>query len=436
MSGNGLWRHRDFLRLWAGDSISQIGTMVTLIALPLLAITQLDATPFEVGLLTTFETLAFLLVGLPAGAWVDRLRRRGVLITADLGRAVLLGSLPLAWFLDVLTLPQLYVVALLTGVLTVFFDVAYQSYLPFLVGRDHLVEGNAKLEASRAVSAIAGPTVGGGLVQWLTAPYAVLVDALSYLWSALWIGAISAREPRPEAAPDRNLVAEIREGLAFVLRHRLLRAITATTGTSNLFSAILNVAFIVVLADQAQLGLSAGTIGLVFSIGSIGGLVGAVAATRVARRVGQGPAIWKSLAVAAPFTLVTPLVQRGWLLWAVAACWGVVSFATVVYNITQVSFRQGLCPGRLLGRMNATVRFLVWGTLPLGGFLGGVLGSVVGVRATLWIGAVGMALAFLPAFLSPLRRMRELPTYEEQEGHEEQEGQVGGADAAAARSVT
>lgn len=410
MSTNSLWRHRDFLRLWAGDSISQIGTMVTLIALPLLAIKVLDATPFEVGLLTTFETLAFLLVGLPAGAWVDRMRRRNVLIVADLGRALLLGSLPLAWYLDVLRLPQVYAVALLAGVLTVFFDVAYQSYLPHLVGRDHLVEGNAKLEASRAVSAIAGPSVGGALVQWLTAPYAVLVDALSYLWSAVWIGAISAREPKPERSPDRNLVAEIREGLAFVLRHRLLRAITATTGTSNLFSSILNVALIVVLADQAHLNLSAGVIGLVFTVASVGGLLGAVAATRVAGWLGQGPTIWLSIVLAAPFTLAVPLVQRGWLLWMVAASWSVVSFAVVVYNITQVSFRQALCPERLLGRMNATIRFLVWGTMPLGGLIGGVLGSAIGVRATLWVGAVGMALAFLPAFLSPLRWMRELPS--------------------------
>jgi MFS family permease len=405
-----LWHHRDFLRLWAGDSISQIGTMVSLIAMPLLAIKVLDATPFEVGLLTTSETLAFLLVGLPAGAWVDRLRRRNVLIVGDAGRALLLGSLPLAWYFDVLRLGQLYVVALAAGVLTVFFDVAYQSYLPTLVGRDHLVEGNAKLEASRAVAQIAGPSIGGGLVQVLTAPYAILIDAVSYLWSAVWIGAISTREGRPERAPDRHLVREIREGLSFVLGHRLLRAITATTGTSNLFSAILNTAFIIVLADQAQLNLSAGTIGLVFTVGSLGALVGAVTAERVARKVGQGRTIWLSILVAAPFILVTPLVQRGWSLWVVAGCWAVVGMSVVIYNITQVSFRQGLCPERLLGRMNATIRFLVWGTMPLGGFIGGVLGSTIGVRPTMWVGAIGMALAFLPAFLSPLRTMRELPT--------------------------
>jgi MFS family permease len=405
-----LWHHRDFLRLWAGDSISQIGTAVSFIALPLLAIQVLDASPFEVGLLTAFETAAFLLVGLPAGAWVDRVRRRNVLIVADIGRAALLGSLPLAWYFDVLTLLQLYVVALLTGVLTVFFDVAYQSYLPSLVGRDHLVEGNAKLEASRAVSQIAGPSIGGALVQWLTAPYAIVVDALSYLWSAVFLGAISTREERPERAPDRHLVREIREGLSFVLRHRLLRAITATTGTSNLFSTILNTAFIIVLADQAELNLTAGIIGVVFTIGSVGGLLGAVVAERVARRVGQGPTIWLSILVSAPFALVTPLAQQGWLLWLVAFCWAVIGFFVVIYNITQVSFRQGLCPERLLGRMNATIRFLVWGTMPLGGLIGGVLGSTIGVRPTMWVGAIGMSLAFLPAFLSPLRTMRELPT--------------------------
>jgi MFS family permease len=421
-----LLRHRDFVRLWVGDSISQAGTQIALVAMPLLAIRELDATPFEVGLLTTFETAAFLLVGLPSGAMVDRVRRRPVLVAADVGRALLVCSLPLAWYLDVLTLAQLYAVALLSGVLTVFFDVAYQSYLPHLVGRDHLVEGNGKLEASRAVAQIGGPTAGGLLVQWLTAPYALLVDGLSYLWSALWIGVISAREPAPERPEQRHLVTEIREGLAFVLRHRLLRAITTTTGTANFFNTVSNTALIVVLADRAELDLSAGTIGLFFSLGSIGGLLGAFLAGRVAQRLGQGPAIWLPMAVSIPFMLVIPLVQRGWLLWAVAACWAVFSFAVVVYNITQVSFRQALCPPRLLGRMNATIRFLVWGTMPLGGLVGGALSSTIGLRPTLWVGAVGMALAVLPVFLSPLRSMRELPVAPEDP---QVSGTVGGSEA-------
>ncbi|HSV67434.1 MAG TPA: MFS transporter [Mycobacteriales bacterium] len=273
-----LLRHRDFRLLWAGDTISQLGTQVTVLALPLLAITTLHATPFEVGLLTTFEFLAFLLVGLPAGAWVDRMRRRQVMVAADLGRAVLLGSLPLAAWFGVLGLPQLYVVALGTGLLTVFFDVAYQSYLPHLVGRERLVEGNATLQASQSVSQVAGPTAGGLLVQALTAPYAVLVDAVSFLWSAGCVGLIRAREPRPERSPDRHLGREVAAGVRFVFGHRILRAISGCTATFNFFTSLSGAMLLVLLARD--LGLSAGLIGLVFSVASVGGLVGALVASR------------------------------------------------------------------------------------------------------------------------------------------------------------
>jgi len=405
-----LLHHRDFVRLWAGDTVSQFGTMITMLALPLLVVKVLGATPFEVGLLTTFETLAFLLVGLPAGAWVDRVRRRNVLIVGDVLRALLLGSLPLAAWLGVLTLPQVYAVALVVGVSTVFFDVAYQSYLPHLVGRAHLVEGNAKLQASQSVAQVAGPSVGGLLVQALTAPYAILLDALSFLWSAAWIGAIRKREPVPERAADRHLLREVREGLAFVLGHRLLRSIAACTGTSNLFSSAAGVALISLLARPDQLDLSAGMIGLIFSVAAVGGLLGALAARRFAGWVGQGPAIWISIALAAPFGFVAPFVERNWTLVLLAVAQFAFSAAVVIYNITQVSFRQGLCPERLLGRMNATIRFLVWGTMPLGGLLGGALASWIGLRPTLVVTAVGEVLAVLFVFFSPLRWMRELPT--------------------------
>jgi MFS family permease len=413
-----LMRHRDFLRLWAADALSQTGTQVTAIALPLLLIKDLDAGPFEVGLLTTFEFLAFLVIGLPAGVWVDRVRRRNVLFLADLARGLLFGSLPLAWALDVLTLPQVYVVALLAGGCTVFFDVAYQSYLPHLVGREHLVEGNAKLQGTQSVAQVAGPTIGGVLVQALTAPYAILVDALSFLWSAAWIGSIRSREVRPERAADRNLAREVREGLAFVLGHRLLRAIAACTATANLFNNVAMTVFVVLLADSAQLNLSAGTIGLLFSAAAVGGLLGALVARRFAGWVGQGPALWISIAVEAPAMLAMPFVQRGWLLWLVAACSVVSGMAVVVYNVTQVSFRQLLCPERLLGRMNATIRFAVWGTIPIGSLLGGILGATIGLRPTLWVAVGGSALAVLPVFFSPLRTMRELPTEYEPAGSE------------------
>jgi MFS family permease len=405
-----LWRHHDFLKLWAADALSQVGTVVTALAMPLLVIKVLDATPFEVGLLTTFEFLAFLIVGLPAGAWVDRMRRRNVLWTTDLLRALLFGSIPLAWWLGVLTLPQVYAVALAAGVCTVFFDVAYQSYLPFLVGREFLVEGNSKLQGTQSVSQVAGPPVAGLLIQVLTAPYAILIDAISFLWSAIWVGAISSREPRPERTADRHLVREVREGLSFVLGNRLLRSIAACTGTSNFFSNVQGVALVVILADQAQLNFSAGAIGLLFAGSAIGGLVGALVARRFADRVGQGPAIWLPVAVAGVLGVAVPFVNRGWVLVAVVISLFMTGVAVVIYNITQVSFRQQLCPERLLGRMNATMRFLVWGTIPIGGFVGGLLGSTIGLRPTLWVSVIGEALAFLPVFFSPLRRMRELPT--------------------------
>ncbi len=407
----GLWHHLEFRRLWIGETVSQFGTMVSQLALPLVAILVLHAPTFEVGLLTAFETAAFLVVGLPAGAWVDRMRFRWVLIVNDLIRAAMLGSIPLAQLMGILTIGQLYVVALVTGVSTVFFDVAYQSYLPQLVDRKLLVEGNAKLQASESVSQIAGPSIGGLLIQALTAPYAVLIDALSFLWSAGWVAAIKARPPRPERKSDRNLRREIGEGLRFVLGNRMLRAIAMCTGSSNLFASMAVAVFYVLLARD--LHLAPGVIGLITSTSAVGGLAGSLVASRFAARVGQGPAIWISAAAIGPFSFVAPFVHRDWTLGLLAVAQIGMWMGIVVYNITQVSFRQGLCPPELLGRMNATMRFLVWGTMPLGGVIGGALGSAIGVRQTLLVVAVGGSLAFLPVLMSPLRRMRELPSYED-----------------------
>jgi MFS family permease len=410
VSGN-LWHHLDFRRLWIGETVSQFGSAISAIALPLVAILVIDASTFEVGLLVTFESLAFLVVGLPAGAWVDRMRFRNVLIINDVLRAAAMGSVPVAAWADVLTIWQLYVVALVVGVCTVFFDVAYQSYLPEIVDRNELVEGNAKLQASESVSMIAAPALAGGLIQVLTAPYAVLVDAVSFLWSASWITAIQKRVPKPDRKPDRHLGREIREGLGFVLGNRLLRAIAMCTGSSNLFSSMSQAVVMVLLARE--LGLSPGLIGLLTSTAAIGGLLGSLVARRIAERFGQGPTILLTILVGAPAAFVLPFVHKDWTLALYAfgqlIFWG----AVVVYNVTQVSFRQGITPPALLGRMNATMRFMVWGTMPLGAFIGGVLGSTIGVRETLLVAAIGGAFTWVPVYLSPLRKMRELPTYVE-----------------------
>jgi MFS family permease len=404
----GLLHESDFRQLLVACTVSQVGSQISLLALPLAAVLALHASNFEVGALAACGTVAFLLVGLPAGAWVDRLRRRNVLVFGDVGRALVLGSVPIAWALGVLSMPQLYLVALLTGVLTVFFDVSYQSYLPHLVGREHLMEGNAKLEAVRGVSQIAGPTIAGLLIQALTAPVAIAVDAVSFAGSALFVGRIRRREKIPERTPDARLRTEILEGLRFVFSNPLLRAIAMSIASYNLFSAMRSAMLIVLLARELHLGAS--TIGVFFSIASAGALIGALTATKIAARIGQGPAIWIPVAVTAPLQLLIPIAQRGWLLWAAAFAYLVIWFCVSVNNSTQVSFRQGLTPERLLGRMNATMRFLVWGTTPLGGLIGGILGQFLGPRPTLWLAAIGGLIPFLPLFFSPLRTMRELPT--------------------------
>jgi MFS family permease len=406
-----LWRHRDFLRLWIGETVSQAGSMISQLAIPLVAILVLHSATFEVGLLSALGTSAFLVVGLPAGAWVERMRFRSVLIANDLIRAGAIASIPVAYFLGVLGIWQLYVVALVHGVSTVFFDVSYQSYLPRLIGRELLVDGNAKLQASESVSQVVAPGLGGLLIQTFTAPYALLVDALSFLWSAGWLTAIRSRQPKPPHSPDRHLGREISEGLRFVLRNRLLRSIAACTGSGNLFNSMAFAAFYVLLARD--LHVSAGVIGIITSTASIGGVFGSLVANRFAAKFGQGPAIWMAAAFHGPWLFVAPFAQNNWTLILLAAAQIGQFMSTVVYNILQVSFRQGLCPPELLGRMNATMRFLVWGTLPLGALLGGILGTAIGVRQTLLVAAIGGSLQFLPVFLSPLRHIRNRPSYDE-----------------------
>ncbi|MDP9391679.1 MAG: MFS transporter [Actinomycetota bacterium] len=405
-----LWRHHDFRQLWTAETVSQLGTQVTLLALPVLAVSLLDATPLEMGILTALETAAFLLIGLPAGAWVDRWRRKRVLIAGDLVRAVALASLPVAYLLDVLALPQLYVVAAVTGTATVFFDVAYQSYLPALVERDQIVDGNGKLEASRVVAQVAGPGITGVLLRFLGAPLLLVVDAASFLLSAFFLGRIRQVDVVPDRSARRRLRSEIAEGLSFVVRHPLLRRIVACTGTANLFSSMSGT--LLVLFALRTLGMPESTLGFVFSAGAVGGLVGAVTAARFARTVGEGRAIPLSALLLLPSAALTPLAVVGAAEVLLALGTFGFSWAVVVYNVVQVSFRQRLCPPALLGRMNASVRFLVFGTMPLGALLGGALGTWLGVVPTLWLAVAGQALAALWVVTSPLMRMDRLPEEE------------------------
>ena len=411
MARGTLWRHRDFRLLWGGETVSELGSQVSVLAIPLLAVRTLHATTFEVALLAAASTAAFLIVGLPAGVWVDRIRRRWVMMAADVGRMLALASVPVAYALGALTLGQLVAVTLLTGVLTVFFDVAYQSYLPSLVGREHLVEGNAKLTGSAEAATVAGPSVAGLMVQAIGASYAIALDAVSFLVSGAAVAAIRTREPKPEVPEGghRSLVHDMGEGLRFVFGNVLLRAIAATTSTANLFSGISTAVEVVFLVRTIH--ASPAVIGLMFTLGGLGGVLGAFAAGPIARRFGGARATIIGLGFGVGVVLV-PLSQPGprVLLFGFGLMAG--GFAAVVYNVNQVSFRQHLCPDRLLGRMNATMRFIVWGVIPIGALIGGVLGTALGLRTTLWIGSVGSILSIVWLLASPMRTMRDFPTSE------------------------
>jgi MFS family permease len=413
-----LFRHPDFVKLWSAETISQFGTQVTLLALPIVAATTLNVTPFEFGLLSTIEFLPFILLSLPAGVWVDRLRRRPILIAGDLIRAAALVSIPIAFALNALTIWQLYIVGFINGCATVFFDVAYQSYLPSLVDRDKIVDGNAKLETSRSAAQITGPGVAGVIIGAVTAPFAVAVDALSFIGSALFMFAIRRHEAAPEPRLNEHgerpsMRSEITEGLRYVGGHRLLRSIAATTGLSNFFNNVLY--SILILYLVRELSVSPQLLGLAFSLGAVGFLVGALIANRVATRIGIGAAIVGAVMIAGPAELLIPIASPDLAVPLVAASVFLGGIGNVVYNINQVSLRQAITPERMQGRMNATMRFIVWGTIPIGSIMGGALGGLIGLHETIWIGAIGGVFVFLPVFFSPVRRLRTIPAADAEE---------------------
>jgi len=405
----GLWRHSDFLKLWSAETVSQFGTQISLLALPLAAIDVLHVTAFKVATLTTVEFLPFLLVSLPAGVWVDRLPRRPILIAGDLARAGLLASIPIAYAFDALTIWQLYGVGFFVGIATVFFDIAYQSYLPALVERQQIIDGNAKLEVSRSAAQLGGPGIAGLLVGWLRAPVAILFDAVSFLGSALFIFSIRKMElSQADRAPRRKMRTELREGLSYVLRHPFLKNIAACTALFNFFG-LMGFAVLLVFARR-QLHLSPQAIGLAFTLSNFGPLLAALSANKVFERVGVGRTIIASSILGGPMFLVIPFAPHGHAALALlipAMLFG--GFMGVVYNIAQVSLRQAITPERIQGRMNSVMRFIVWGAIPLGSFTGGVLASVIGLKTTLIVGGVGCSLAFLPLLFSPVRSIREMP---------------------------
>lgn len=415
-----LIRDPGFLRLWAAETVSHLGSGITAFALPIVAIRLLDAGAFEVALLNLADFLPFLLIGLVAGAIVDRLSRRMVLVAGDFGRAALLLLIPLSYLLGTLSLPLLVAIGFSVGVLTVFFDVAYQSYLPSLIPRESLVEGNSKLELSRNAAGLLGPGIAGIVIAAVRAPIAIVLDALSFLLSGALLLSIRTRNEEANAGDqERNskrgdgssLRSDIVAGVRFVFRNPALRTIGATTATSNLFSTMANT--LLFLFAIRELKMSEALVGAAFTISGIGGLVAAAAADRISKRLGVGRTILIMAPLAGPFTALVAAGQQGAdvLNVALIAAAGFVGLGSgTIYNINQVSLRQAITPEPMQGRMNATMRWFVWGTIPIGALLGGALGEAIGIRETIAIGGALATLAFIPLLFGPVPRVRTMPT--------------------------
>jgi MFS family permease len=401
-----LWRDRGFVRLWSANGVSQLGTQVTLLALPLAALYTLRAGTLEVALLRSFAVLPFLLFALPAGVWIDRLRKRPLMIVADLGRAAAMASIPIAYWLGQLTLAQLYVVAVVHGTLSVIFDVSYLSFLPTLVGREHLGEANAKLLGTQSVAQLAGPTLAGTLVAVATAPVAILADAVSFVLSGAFVLSIRSDEPKPEPR-DAHLRAELMEGLRYVFGQPYLRTLTTWFAVGNLFSSALFALMIVYFVRGLHLGAT--TIGVVMAVVNLGFIAGAFANRRLVRRFGIGPMIAYA-SLLSPLALLTiPAAPQSYPIPMLVAGGVAGTFLGFFANVNQLTLRQSITPQRLLGRMNSVTRFMYWGTIPIGSALGGVIAQSVGLRATLFGAATGSFLAGIPICLSPIRSLRALP---------------------------
>ena len=431
----GLWKHADFRKLWAGQTISLFGSQITLLALPVVATLTLHANALQMGVLRAASSLPGLLFGLLVGVWVDRLRRRRILISADLGRALLLVSIPIAAVLGLLSMGQLYIVAFVTGLLSLFFDVAHVSLLPSLVQRKDLIDGNSKLELSRAGARIAGPGVAGLLIQVVTAPFAIIVDVLSFLGSALFLSLIRTPEPtsprqgtreghpyhttKPPITPVYSgypgvglfislFWSDIRVGLRVVLQNPILRAISLSLMVFNFFLSMISALY--VLYVIRTLGVSPVMLGFIYTAGSIGFLIGAALAGHAARRLGVGPVIiWGAILCDVPYLLIAlaggPLTISVPML---IAAQFLSSIGGPITAINQSSLRQAITPDAIQGRVNGTARFIGASMGPIGGLIAGVLGEHIGLRPTLVLATIGIQTGIFLLLIPSILKFRGL----------------------------
>ncbi len=403
-----LWHHADFRRIWIGETVSQLGGQVTALAFPLAGALLLHASPTEMGLLGACGLLPYLVISLPAGGWIDRVRRRPILVASALTIALALLAVPIAYVAGFLSMPLLYLVALVTGTGGLIYDMAAQSYLPTLIARENLVEGNSRLELSRSAAQVVGPGLGGALVAVFTAPLALLVNSVALLLTTVMLLFVRTPEPPPHAAGRRpGLWQEVREGLHLVFGNRILLSIAATMATYFFFDSMVQAVYILFVTRDLRLG--AEQIGLILALGNIGFVPGALFAGRIGRRLGVGPALILAIGMSSVFGLLAPLALPGLAFPMLVLSRLGVAFGIPVFMINQISLRQSITPDRLLGRLTGTMKFVAIGVAPIGAFVGGALGSGIGVHAALALAALGSLSAVMWLVLSPVRLLREAP---------------------------
>jgi MFS family permease len=404
-----LLREREFRNFWLAQSVSLVGDQIALIALPLAAVLVLDAGPGQMGVLGAAALLPHLFFSLPAGVWLDQVaRRRRMMMAADLGRAALVATVPLAYAFDALSFVQLYAVAFLSGTLAVVFDLSYPTVFVSLTSRERFIEGNSLVNGSRSFSYVAGPSLGGLLVQAFSAPFALLADAVSFLISAAFLGRVRSPEPPVEPA-EGGLRARLGEGIRFIAGNEIFRPALTAVATLNFFNYAFAALF--VLYVTRSLGISAGTLGLVLGVGALGGVCGAFVAGRVGRALGVGRAyVLGCVAFPAPLLLVPlaggpePLVIA--MLFAAEFLSGV---GVMILDINGGSIMYALTPDRLRSRAQGAFNFVNWGIRPLGSLAGGALGAWIGVKPTLWVATFGALTGVLFLLPSPVPGLRELP---------------------------
>ncbi|WP_271782638.1 MFS transporter [Aquimarina algiphila] len=410
-----LFGHSNFKKLWVAQILSLVGTQVTVVALPIIAIKLLNASTLQVGLLTAMSYLPFLLFGLPAGAWVDRLSIKRLMIVCDMCRGAILILVPILYSMDFLTIPLLFIIAFCNGIFTVFFDISNQSFLPEILPKEQLTEGNSKLGTSYTTSQMVGPTIAGFMIKIFSAPIAILIDSISYFLSGIFI--YNIKIPKQKTVLNKKkpgIFSEIREGLRFVVKNKYLKPIAISMSIANMFDLFGMIQAILPIYILSTLKLSPFEYGIILSMGNIGAILGTFINKIIVNKFYLGKVLAISSILPGISLLILPFVQGEYAMYIIGLSLSLAGLNIAVFNINQISLRQAITPLNLMGRMNATIRFIIWGTVPLGAFLGGLLGEQIGVRNTLLVAAIGSVLSSIPILFSKntsLKSLKEIYTH-------------------------